>query len=238
MELSQEAKDYIVRFKDDLKKNKFNDIFYTEFEDLDKSIRQEVIDVFIKSNIDVFEYLDEIYGATFRYLTLPKMILAPNVEEIGNFAFKATNIEKFYAPKCEYIGTRAFENCRNLKSVNIQNVSQLGMFAFSNCSSLLELSLPEVGIDSCFGLAYCCVHLKKLYLPNCMDDDRQTIEDTIEYIFNYTLANPVYDLEELYIRSNGNSSINTNATEEIKTTFPNLKVIDVDTKEIIRDYTK
>ena len=41
MKLSQEAKDYIIRFKDDLKKDKLDRMFGKEFEDLFSQTKTE-----------------------------------------------------------------------------------------------------------------------------------------------------------------------------------------------------
>ena len=239
MGLSQAVKDYIIRFKDDLKKDKLDRMFGKEFEDLFSQTKQEVIDAFINSDVDIFESLITIDIGTFCFLTLPTVIKAPNVLAIGYNAFKKTNIEKVYIPNCEYIGMAAFSECENLKSIHAPNVNQLGEYVFEQCSSLTELSLPKVDIKSCAGLVIGCRHLKKLYLPNCEPYSGMTIDDIIYYLFGDGLSHGyTFDLEELYIKDNKNEDIDMEIAEDIGECMPNLKIIDADTGNILRNYAK
>jgi len=234
MKLSQEAKDYILKFKYELKKDYLDNVFGEEFDKLSSQVKQEVIDTFINSGVDIFESLITIYKRAFCFLTLPTVIKAPNVLSIAYDAFEKTNIEKVYIPNCEYIGNAVFLNCENLKSIYAPNVNQLSGYTFSNCSSLTELSLPKVDIKSCAGFVDGCIHLKKLYLPNCEPYSDYTIDDIIYWLFRN--INQKYDLEELYIKDNKNEDINVEAAENIGKYMPNLKIIDASTGNILRKY--
>jgi hypothetical protein len=66
------------------------------------------------------------------------------------------------------IEDRAFENCRNLKTINFgENPSliRIGNWAFYNCHELQNLEIPEGVTEIGDGAFYGCTYLKNLNLP-------------------------------------------------------------------------
>lgn len=46
------------------------------------------------------------------------------------------------------VGAYTFENCTNLKNVNMRNVTSIKEYTFKNCTSLYNLSLPEARLET------------------------------------------------------------------------------------------
>jgi len=84
-----------------------------------------------------------------------KVVIPPTangriVAGIGYNAFKhQTQMESIVLPNTMvYIGALAFEECYDLKSVDLGNVMLIGEMAFCSCFSLKDLKIPE-------SLVYC-----------------------------------------------------------------------------------
>ena len=74
-------------------------------------------------------------------------VLDSRVQEIDAFAFKNTNVKavSFNAEKCNlrFIGTEAFAECKNLKTVNIPTRVDVRDEAFARCRNLTEAIIGE-----------------------------------------------------------------------------------------------
>jgi len=81
------------------------------------------------------------------------IISCPAVLEIKNDAFTNSSTSYLYFPLVTDIGNRAFEECRNVQTVNISSAINLGDGVFSGCKSLISLDMSSV-IN--LGVTYTC----------------------------------------------------------------------------------
>lgn len=84
-----------------------------------------------------------IDNGVFKNSKLKSLTLSENVEEIGNSAFEnSKDLSTLNILNREIsIGDNAFYNCTSLKSVEIANCTYIGVNAFASCNSLTELKL-------------------------------------------------------------------------------------------------
>ena len=78
--------------------------------------------------------------------TLKDVQFCDKLSRIEQSAFNSTAIETINFDKLKLLGDRAFENCANLKQVNISKCQQLnivGKSVFSCCDNLKEVQLPS-----------------------------------------------------------------------------------------------
>ncbi len=104
---------------------------------------------------------------------LTKVELPKNLKQIGWSGFERSGITELTIPeKVEYISSRAFFDCTNLKTVdfsNAKNLSGIGSRAFGNCTGLESISWPE-------GVKYIdtemfagCYNLKTITIPESVN---------------------------------------------------------------------
>ena len=88
---------------------------------------------------------------------------------IGSEAFSnCTNLKSIIIPdSVTSIGNSAFKGCTNLKSITIpDSVASIGSFAFEDCTSLKSITLPD-SVTSIGSLAFDgCTGLKSITLPD------------------------------------------------------------------------
>lgn len=66
------------------------------------------------------------------------------IEEIGSYAFKdCENLKSIVFNKCINIGERAFENCENLKRIRFNILKNINKYTFNNCINLNTISLSK-----------------------------------------------------------------------------------------------
>ena len=103
----------------------------------------------------------------FFYAKLDTVILPPSVRRIEFQGFFASSIKEIILPdSVEYIGEKAFEDCKQLTSITLSaNLKEIGSASFRNCNELTELIFPEgfeiIGARSIAS----CEKLEKLTLP-------------------------------------------------------------------------
>ena len=84
----------------------------------------------------------------------------PALTTLGTYAFSGSGINSFSALSLTTISERAFNNCSDLESVNIPNVTSIGGgYAFNGCSKLTSLFIPKAtivanGLRQCTGVQY------------------------------------------------------------------------------------
>lgn len=119
------------------------------------------------------------------------------------------------------IGDFAFDDCIQLKSVNIPNsVTSIGRYAFSDCDALKTVEIPcsVTFIDEC--AFFSCDNLTSIYIPKSVihiDRDVFLSCDKLESII-VDKDNPVYDS-----RNNCNAIIET-ATKKLVSKCENSKI--------------
>ncbi len=70
-------------------------------------------------------------------------VSANNLMFVDSFAFCNSAIKKFTASGNYRIENGAFRNCKNLETMDLENVEYIGVSAFENCTSLKNVTLPE-----------------------------------------------------------------------------------------------
>lgn len=157
----------------------------------------------------IFEIINDSYAKLVKYTGSDENVVIPSsiesdgkfydVKEIGDKAFYQESYYYYYSyslakvvsitiPKTiKLIGKEAFEECRNLKNVEIEgsvtlgdevfhqctslenilfdnNVAKIGTYVFAGCSNLKNINLPLIG-ESLSNYAFCdCKSLKKVIL--------------------------------------------------------------------------
>lgn len=96
------------------------------------------------------------YNGTNNYLTIPDTISGITVTGIGASVFYQSDMVMIKFPDTlTYVGDRAFYFCRNLYSVNANNIKHIGNSAFMRCTKLEEIDLTNAEIieaQGCFDL--------------------------------------------------------------------------------------
>ena len=110
------------------------------------------------SRIQSITSLDKLFSSTsitsfdeFKYFTNIIKITGGSYDN-GDFV-NCTTLQSIIIPdSIKYIERGSFNNCKNLKTINLSNVEYIGRFAFSNCLNLsIELNLPKLtGTFECF----------------------------------------------------------------------------------------
>lgn len=88
----------------------------------------------------------EIRDNTFAYCgKLTGLVLPLSVRLIGGKAFDHSGLESFIVPDSVFeLRTSAFQNCVNLKSVQLSvSLAAIGASAFQGCSALTSIDIPE-----------------------------------------------------------------------------------------------
>ena len=143
----------------------------------------------VVARIDKAENLER----TFCECELLSSLTAPNLKNIGNFAFynckslASVNLSKVesvsnYAfansaiktadlPKCTSLGNAAFSKCGDLVSVNIPLVTRIMPEEFTYCTSLQKINMPNVEAFDDISKEYFtdCASLEGLYLPKSVN---------------------------------------------------------------------
>ena len=103
---------------------------------------------------------------------IPPTYNGVRVYRIAKDAFAYSSITGVVVPSSiGFIETRAFQNCRKLKKVEIQgNKTAIGLNAFYGCSNLEYVNIPESALYVSEGAFYGCSKLKNIRLPSTMDD--------------------------------------------------------------------
>ncbi len=70
-------------------------------------------------------------------------VVANELEYVDSYAFCNSGIEKFSADGYYDIYEAAFRNCKNLDTINLENVNFFGTAAFENCTSLSNVTFNE-----------------------------------------------------------------------------------------------
>jgi hypothetical protein len=108
--------------------------------------------------------------AVKNFYNLSELKLPNNTEYIGYMSVaECVKLQSIDIPaSVKEIEDRAFENCRNLKTINFgENPSliRIGNWAFYNCHELQNLEIPEGVTEIGDGAFYGCTYLKNLNLP-------------------------------------------------------------------------
>ena len=147
-----------------------------------------MLDTVIATGGELYEYipynaryvdlsrLDNVWLGTYYTVSTPKirtLLLPKKLQRIASHQFwNYSYLQSIVIPEgVTFIGDKAFEDCRSLKSVTFEgkSVETIGDWAFYNCHELNSITIPE-GVKS-IGLSafYGCTYLKDLKLPSTVE---------------------------------------------------------------------
>ncbi len=94
-----------------------------------------------------------------------------NVESVSNYAFANSAIKIADLPKCTLLGNAVFSKCGDLVSVNIPLVTRIMPEEFTYCTSLQKINMPNVEAFDDISKEYFtdCIALEGLYLPKSIN---------------------------------------------------------------------
>ena len=125
------------------------------------------------------------------------------VKTIGNYAFSGTAIEEITLPStCETIGANAFDNCKKLKNVYLnEGLKVIDFGAFWNCESLQEIRIPST-VESIWGPTFSgCDSLENIIVTKGQEKvisqlEAQGYGDKIKIVGeNYIIKSKAYNKE-------------------------------------------
>lgn len=146
------------------------DYIYQEYERINfGATTSDLIQVFLKSNIDFLSYISKIYEGMFRGLDIKSIAIPNNIKIITNSSFlgcealdsvtigdSVTDIKEF-----------AFYACKSLKSITIPNsVTKIAAYAFSACTSLSSITLSDSLTTIARYVFLNCTSLTSIKIPN------------------------------------------------------------------------
>lgn len=94
--------------------------------------------------------------------TCLKDVNIPKLETIGQSAFFGSSITSFTAPLLESIKSYTFDECTNLKHIEIPVCKNIDTFAFACCASLRKIVLPKTLKNVGNGIFFNCEKLEKV----------------------------------------------------------------------------
>ena len=138
-----------------------------------KELKKYIGDTSIKE-ITILEGVTKIRKNCFENLTnLTKVNLPSTLKEIGEAAFKNTNIEviDFTNTKITTLSDELFKDCKNLKEVILKkDIIAIGVGTFANCTSLTKINLSSLTMSSIPNYAFSnCSSLKEVIIPSCVN---------------------------------------------------------------------
>ena len=176
------------------------------------------------TNINIPTSLVQIRANAFSQTALKEFIAPESLKEIWLYAFKdAKELRNVELKNVTEIGDMVFENCEKLESIVIpETLEEIGSSVFGGCSSLQDIDLPNKPLaldhNTFYGSAYY--------------EDKSNWENGVLYVDNYLLAinSDFLNLSEYEVKEGtiaiANNAFLNNATNLTKITLPEgLKLI-------------
>lgn len=193
-------------------------------------------------NIVLPDNLTYLSSSLFENSKLEHIKLPKNLLDLGYETFRRSCLIDITIPEnVTEIQTRTFEDCANLKDVNVnRKCTSISYYAFHNCSAILEIDLPDnisiIGQEAFEG----CANLKKMHLPTnlrildynaiseCPKLDYLLIPDSVTINYNgysTTLPNTIKEIEVS----------ETNFGSNLSGTYQNLKRLTIAKRDNLID---
>ncbi|MBE6142813.1 MAG: hypothetical protein E7177_02345 [Erysipelotrichaceae bacterium] len=100
---------------------------------------------------------------------LPTVYVERKCKSIASAAFFGTNVESVSAPSVEYIGEKAFGQCKKLRSIQLNNwLKGIGEYAFYICESLMNIKIDARVLPPY--LFYRCSSLKNVSIGKGVEE--------------------------------------------------------------------
>ena len=121
-------------------------------------------------------------GCFYNRIKLKKIELPETLKEIGDYAFKFSEIPEIQIPEGVFrIGTGCFQNSSILKEIKLpSNLREIGDYAFK-LSDIPKIYIPEGVIKIGTGCFCQCYRLTSVSLPGTL---KEISNDAFEYCFN------------------------------------------------------
>ena len=105
------------------------------------------------------------YVGRGKEVDVPSEYKGTPVTRIGSYAFLNSPVSKVNIPESiKIVGENAFSNCRDLVSINLGNIEEIGADAFSFCVSLTDVLLPKT-VTRIDGSSFDgCTQLQSIYV--------------------------------------------------------------------------
>lgn len=132
------------------------------------------------SNINIPTSLVQIRANAFAQTALKEFIAPESLKEIWLYAFKdAKELRNVELKNVTEIGDMVFENCEKLESIVIpETLEEIGASVFGGCSSLQDIDLPNkpLALDH------------NIFYGSAYYEDKSNWENGVLYVDNYLLA--------------------------------------------------
>lgn len=149
-----EMKKFMMKHKEDIEKNNFNALYN---------------DVFSANASNITEFLLEAGIDPLVYMTYVPTSYAEDIESIQSVTLP---------PNIEYINGWAFNGCRNLIKVNLnEGLEKIGQYAFKLCN-IKKIKLPSTVTRLSDGAFQSCVSLSEIDLSNIEEIASSVFYDT------------------------------------------------------------
>lgn len=140
-----------------------------------------------------------IESGAFARTGLVNLDLPDSIQELGRYCFGETNLVNVVLPSSIAYLDRAFNDCNNLKSVDLSNCINLKEFAgFESCHTLSSVNFPPNLQKLGYSAFRYCYNLKEIILPdslNYVDDlafDNSSIETIVWPVSILEMGDPYY----------------------------------------------
>ena len=132
------------------------------------------------TNINIPTSLVQIRANAFSQTALKEFIAPESLKEIWLYAFKdAKELRNVELKNVTEIGDMVFENCKKLESIVIpETLEEIGASVFGGCSSLQDIDLPNkpLALDH------------NIFYGSAYYEDKSNWENGVLYVDNYLLA--------------------------------------------------
>lgn len=114
--------------------------------------------------IDPLKYMNSIPKHFLAGTNITSFNIPNNIIEIGESAFGYTELESIKIPKnVKTINRSCFEECKNLKDIDLGNIEYISTYIFDNCTSLKSIKIPGTVEYLGRNIFYGCKNLKHIY---------------------------------------------------------------------------
>lgn len=169
----------------------------TSLSQLENISRNQVVEIFLKSNIDFLENVVDIPSHAFTLCSCIKKIELPRtVQRIGSAAFNSCfNLTSIKIPdSVTDIDRYAFLDCSRLTTITIPDkIVSIEMSVFNGCSNLVNITIPnsvQIVEEHAF---HNCRNLTDVYFHGTVDEWKQI---DIEEAGNYLLQRAVIHCDD------------------------------------------
>ncbi len=95
-------------------------------------------------NVVLPDSCTKINPSAFKKCSSLVSVIGKNITTVSAYAFEETPVEIIDFPNLEIIGSHAFSNCAELKSITMSKVETIGSFAFQNTTKLGDIVCENV----------------------------------------------------------------------------------------------